>query len=105
MIKKEGDLYKIVNVHGRDFPLYYGYYDQRDKESKYNDPIPIYPNFKLFPIYTNEGFPYATEMQDACIYYEGNPSEESCFYCKHFKRGEELIGLCVCINNKKEINL
>lgn len=104
-MNKEGDLYKIVNVFGRAFELYYGYYDERDRLSKYNDPIPIYPNFKENPVYTDSGQPFVTEMQDTCIYYNGKKNEEACFYCEFFKKGEELIGICTNDNNSKGDNI
>lgn len=102
-MKKEGDLYKIVNVFDSTFELYYGYYDENDRLSKYNDPIPIYPDFRKHPVYTKNCFPFVTEMQDACIYYKGRRGEDTCFYCESFKRGQELIGLCLNENNMNNI--
>lgn len=57
---KEGDLYKILEVFGTRFELYYGYYDEFERFSPFGEPIPIYPDFLSKPIYTMEGVPYVT---------------------------------------------
>lgn len=93
---RDGDLYKVVTVFDKTFELYYGYYDEREKDSKYTEPIPIYPNFIENPLYTDDGYQYATEMQDICSHFCGREGEDSCFSCCHFQKGEELIGLCRC---------
>ena len=93
---KEGDLYKCVTVFGKTFELRYGYYEEYERRSKYNEPTPIYPNFVASPQYTENGIPFVTEMQAACERYEGNPDCAICYQCRHFVRGEELFGLCMC---------
>lgn len=97
---REGDLYKILNVCGMTFPLYYGYYDDRDRHSKFNDPIPIYPDFLEAPQYTAEGIPFVTAMQDACEHYAGHDREGSCESCLHYHECEDLIGICRCDKRK-----
>ena len=42
---KEGDVYKVVKIFDRTFELRYGYYNELDRNGKYNEPIPIYPDF------------------------------------------------------------
>ncbi len=98
---KEGDLYKSINVFGRVFTLYYGYYEEKDKYSKFSEPIPIYPNFIEYPMFTDEGYPFATEMQDICGYYNGAEDGESCYRCLHFHKGNELIGICRCTQRRQ----
>lgn len=93
---RDGDLYKVVNVFGRIFHLFYGYYDEQDKYGKYREPVPIYPNFIEHPEYTDNGYPFATEMQDICPHYQGKRGEDSCFACSHFRKGDEMIGICLC---------
>ena len=93
---REGDLYKIITVCGKVFELYYGYYDEIEREGKYTDPIPIYPDFIKEPIYTDDGYSFATEMQDICSHFLGREGEDSCFACCHFEKGDELIGICKC---------
>ena len=97
---RDGDLYKIVTVFGKTFELYYGYYDESERYGKYTDPIPIYPSFIREPLYTSEGYPFATAMQDICPYFQGNEGEDCCFACRHFEAGEELIGICKCAKRK-----
>ena len=93
---RDGDLYKIVTVFGKTFELYYGYYDEMERNGKYTEPIPIYPSFLEAPLYTEDGYPFATAMQDICQYFCGSEGEDSCFACRHFEAGEELIGKCKC---------
>lgn len=100
---KEGSLYKSIDLHGTNFKIKYGYYDDKDRHSKYNEPIPIFPDFIKNPMYTNKGQPFVTHMQDKCIHYIGDESADSCYKCKHFVKGIDLIGICSCpINQKKE---
>ena len=100
---KEGDLYKIVEVFGKAFELRYGYYDERDRQSPLCEPTIIYPDFIREPLFTENGEPFVTMMQDACGHYTGNPKrtpDSTCAECKHFKQGEEWFGICVCPKNK-----
>ena len=101
---REGDVYAVVNVFGKTFELKYGYYDDKDRSGP---PDVIYPDFQKEPIYTNEGEPIVTMMQDACPYYKGNTrrtDDAVCGECKHFCRGEEWFGICRSQQNKKEEN-
>lgn len=100
--KKDGDFYKRVKVFGGEFDIYYGYYDERERQSKYSEPMPIYPNFIKDPIYNPDGYLFATEMQDVCPYYDGKPDIDSCYGCRSFRKGEELIGLCLNSERKKQ---
>ena len=93
---KEGDLYGIVEVFGKRFEIYYGYYEEYERKSRYNDPVPIYPDLAKDPLYDSEGRPIVTEMQVACEHYVGSQSGDGCGRCKHFRKGEWLFGLCGC---------
>ena len=97
-VPKEGELYKTVDIAGRIFHLYYGYYE--DFEREHHEPMPIYPDLIKHPEYTQEGIPIVTAMQDACPHYRGTADGESCQECAHFLQGEELFGLCGCIENR-----
>ena len=99
---KEGMLYKIITAQGERFEIYYGYYDEKDKTGKYTEPIPIFPNFQQNPLYTKDGYPFVTHMQDACEHYASNIKNDSCYSCKHFTQCEDLIGICKCEENKKD---
>lgn len=99
---RDGDLYKSVEVFGKIFNLYYGYYTEEDRQSAYAEPIPVYPNFYEKPQYTDDGYPFATEMQDVCEYYSSNIESDYCYLCSHFKKGTELIGLCSCKERRQK---
>ncbi len=99
--KKEGELYRVIEIGEDRFEIFYGYYEERDRVSKYNEPIPIYPNFISEPRYDNKGRPYVTEMQDVCEHYDGKPYVDICNGCTHYQRGDDLIGVCTCVKNRK----
>lgn len=103
-VPKEGDLYKVVTTFGKTFELRYGYYEECDRQSSLCEPIVIYPDFTKGPVYTDEGTPFVTMMQDACENYEGSTKrtvDTSCAECNCFKRGEEYFGICLCESNRK----
>ncbi len=102
---KEGDLYKEVTIAGKTFRLLYGYYENFERESLFNEPMPIYPDFIREPHYTAEGTPLATAMQNVCKFYNGrNDEDSSCSDCVFFEKCEELFGLCNCPQNKRSCN-
>lgn len=101
MKTKEGDLYRVLEIGGASFEIRYGYYDEMDRLGKYNDPIPIYPNFLAEPQYDCDGYPFVTEMQDSCSHYNGVPSQDFCRACSHFQGADDLIGICRCPKLKK----
>lgn len=99
---KEGDLYKEITIGGNTFKIFYGYYESFERESPFNDPIPIYPDFTKEPHYTAEGIPIVTAMQNVCSFYNGKNDEDSCCAdCVFFQKGEELFGFCNCPRNKR----
>lgn len=101
---KEGDLYRIVTSFGKTFELRYGYYGERDRQNPLCKPAVIYPDFIRDPLYTDEGAPFVTMMQDACVNYRGDNGrtpDTTCAECEYFKRGEEWFGICSCPKNKK----
>lgn len=98
---KEGDLYKRMTVFGKSFELRYGYYEEFERQ--YNEPMPIYPDFLQAPLYTDDGFPFVTQMQDACIHYIGKEErDQDCAGCVHYLHGEEFLGVCSCPQNRKQ---
>ena len=102
-VPKEGDLYKVVNTYGRTFELRYGYYGECDR--KY-EPNVIYPDFIKEPLYTDNGEPFVTMVQDTCKSYSGKAkrtSDTTCCECKYFHSGEDWIGICTCLKNKKQL--
>ena len=97
---KEGELYRVVNVQGTEFELYYGYYEEDDRNNPLVEPMPIYPDLLSEPRYTQGGKRIVTRMQDACENYDGEQdSDEVCGECRRFKRCEALFGVCQTENN------
>ena len=99
----EGDLYKILHVQGQMFPLYYGYYEDCERNNPCAEPMPIYPDFVKTPCYSAAGDPFVTKMQDACRHYNGvNCEYQECGECTWYQQGEELLGVCICPENRQE---
>lgn len=102
---KEGELYKEVIISDKTFRLLYGYYESFERESPFNEPMPIYPDFINEPHYTAEGIPIVTAMQNVCKFYSGkNDEDSSCSECSFFQKSEDLFGFCNCPKNKLFIN-
>ncbi|MBE6712702.1 MAG: hypothetical protein E7580_04170 [Ruminococcaceae bacterium] len=96
VVPKEGDLYKEVTIGGKTFRLFYGYYEEFEREGQYNDPMPIYPDLQEEPIFTDDGEPIITAIQDVCEHYSGKPNAigDGCIDCLFFEQCEELFGIC-----------
>lgn len=102
-IPKEGDLFKIIHLHGRTFEIRYGFYEECDRHTKYAEPIEIYPDFLKEPQFTDDGLAFVTAVQAPCEYFSGKKNENStCEECSYYHHGEELIGICSCQKNQKE---
>lgn len=98
-VRKEGDLYKVIELYGQKFEIRYGYYEDIDRQY---EPYEVYPNFKKHPVYTDDGAPFVTLMQESCKYYKsvGNDSDHDCSSCVYMERGDELIAVCRCPYNR-----
>ena len=97
---REGDLYRQVELFGKMFELRYGYYEDKDRRGP---PDVIYPNFVKEPIYTDDGQPFVTMMQDICQHFRGDidsSGDSTCGDCEYFKHGEEWLGVCACSQNR-----
>ncbi|MBO5702863.1 MAG: hypothetical protein J6S71_10535 [Clostridia bacterium] len=95
----EGELYKTLYIKGIKFDLFYGYYEDSDRH--FSEPYVLYPNFLESPVYTEDGFPFATMMQEACSDFESTKNtDRDCSQCKHFIKCDELLG--VCMNPSKQ---
>jgi len=102
---REGDLYKVVTTFGKTFELRYGFYEEKDRLSPLCRPAVIYPDFVQEPLYTEDGQPFVTMMQDACTYYTGDTRrtvDTTCDECKYFQCGEDWIGICICVLRRKK---
>ena len=104
-VPREGELYKVVTAYGKTFELRYGYYEECDRANPLCEPSVIYPDFLREPVYTDNGEPLATVVQDACDSYRGEAKrtgDTTCAECKYFQCGEDWIGLCTCSKNKRD---
>ena len=97
---RDGDVYRTIKIENTSFEIRYGYYE--DFEREHGEPVPIYPDFISRPIYTDDGTPFATAMQDACDHFEGGDSEFGCYGCKYFEECEDFIGLCHLEANRRK---
>ncbi len=97
---REGELFKVIELHGATFEIRYGYYEETDRQF---DPVEIYPDFIKNPIYTNDGFPFVTLMQEPCEHFKKLTDDPDCdcSNCKHMERGDELIAVCRCDSRRK----
>lgn len=99
---REGELFKVIRSHGRSFEIRYGFYEERDRHSPFAEPMAIYPDFLAQPDYTDDGMPFVTAIQHPCHRFTREKDENStCEDCGHYRQCEELIGLCVCPENRK----
>ena len=100
-VPREGDLYKIIRLHGKTFEIRYGFYEEQDRHSRFAEPMEIYPDFIQNPQHTDEGVPFVTALQRPCPYFSGRITEDStCEECACYRQGEELIGICSCPMNQ-----
>lgn len=99
---KEGDLFKVITAHGVTFEIYYGYYEEIDRQNPNTKPMEMYPNFLENPMYTADGVPFVTAMQKMCEYFKlgvgriDEGEDNMCLYCAHYEKCEELLGVCRC---------
>lgn len=102
-IPKEGELFKIIELHGRIFEIRYGFYEESDRHNRFAEPVEIYPDFIKHPQYTDEGIPFITAIQTPCPYFRGSRDENStCEECAYYQHCEELLALCGCPQNRKQ---
>ena len=97
---RDGDLYKTISPFGKSFDIKYGYYEEYERTR--GEPVPIYPDFKKESIYTEDGYPLVTQMQELCEQGESKFSDGICADCKYFEHGDDLIGRCTCEANRKK---
>ena len=98
---RDGDLYKRLELFGKVFEIRYGFYEEFEKESSFAEPIPIYPDFEKQPIYTDDGYPFATHMQTLCEHGDSKFVDGCCIDCSHFSDVEDMIGICKCPHRRK----
>ena len=100
---KEGELFKTILLEGELFEIRYGFYEERDRHSRYAEPMPLYPDFIKCPRYTREGIPFVTAIQEICKHFSGEKDPNSaCGDCAAYRHGDELIGTCTCPANQRK---
>lgn len=94
---REGELYRNVSVGGHLLELYYGYYEDGDRAN--SDPVVLYPDFFERPLFTGDGHPLVSAVQQPCEHYrppaEGRP-EECCSDCSYYPDSRAEIAVCQC---------
>ncbi len=95
-LPKEGELYKIYEVGGYTFEIRYGYYAESERGRV--EPLPIFPDFRKTPVYTEDGYPLAALIHSACRYYksENLKPENYCGDCIHYSEPKLEIAICKC---------
>lgn len=99
-LHNEGEVYKTLNVSGREFVIRYGYYSEIERDS--GQPIPVMLDFISEPLYTSHGLPFVTRIQDACEHYiaKCGRGDGWCADCKYYSDAREDIGVCLCEKRK-----
>ena len=96
----EGSMYKTLTVFDHVFEIRYGYYEDFERGGAHCEPVPIYPDFRKKPLYTKDGFMFVTKMQELCPYGSSRFRDGCCADCPHYRHGEEMIGMCLCAENR-----
>ena len=96
-------LFRVFTVAGREFRIYYEYYEQMGKS------YPEYPDFVSHPEYTEEGYAFAHYVQERCRYgtaKDGSPGiPENCGMCRWFRWEKPDIPIGMCLNEKVKLTL
>ena len=98
----DGELYKVYTVCGHRFEIRYGYYEEGERGRV--DPVPIFPDFKQNPVYTQDGFRIVSLIQLPCKEYcPKNISERNdwCGDCIHYDGDKNEIAVCRCKNTTR----
>lgn len=95
-IPKEGRLYKRLCVAGHWFEMTYGYYEEWERALY--PPVVIFPDLSAAPLYSREGHPLVTQIQDPCEHHVSKNGHEKhwCGDCSYFSGEHPEIGICRC---------
>jgi len=99
-LPQEGALYKDLTVAGHKFELRYGYYEECERQMC--PPVVIFPDLMAQPLFSEEGYPLVTQVQDACPYYRANQGTEDhwCGDCIYYSGAHREIGICRCAQRR-----
>ncbi len=100
----EGELYKVYEVGGYTFEIQYGYYAENERGRV--EPLPIFPDFRKEPVYTEDGYQLAALIHSACQYYKSDRArpERHCGDCIHYSEPTQEIAICRCPQRCKKAN-
>ncbi len=100
-LPQEGDLYKIYQVDGYTFEIRYGYYEENERGRV--EPLPIFPDFRKYPMYTSNGYPLASLIHGACEHYRSTKikQEHHCGDCIHYSDPKGEVAVCRCEARRK----
>ena len=98
---KEGELYKVYDIDGKVFEVYYGYYSENERGSV--EPLPIFPDFIKNPVYLKNGSPIVSRICPPCECYSpiNTNCEDWCGDCKHYLNATDEISVCKCEKRRK----
>ena len=99
----EGELYRSLEIEGVSFDIYYGYYDP-DRERGVLEPMPVFPDLRKSPTYTERGYLLVNADGDVCEHF--SPRAESaeegwCNDCRYLELHDTCLGICRCEQNRK----
>lgn len=97
---KEGDLYRTYQIDGHRFDIYYGYYDESERDRV--EPLPIFPDLKQKAIHTETGERIVTSLQLPCPHYSPKDPDRPelwCGDCCSYAGGRAEMGVCTNVNN------
>ncbi len=103
-LPKEGELYKIYEVGGYTFEIRYGYYAENERGRV--EALPIFPDFRKEPVYTEDGYSLASLIHSACQYYKSDKAkpEYHCGDCIYYSEPKQEIAICKCQKLRKKAN-
>ncbi len=101
-IPVEGQLYKVIHIDEHRFELRYGYNEEFERES--GQPVVLFPDLGNNPVYTQDGYPVVSAVQDPCRYYtvpEKHMPEQWCADCVYYPGIHQEVGICRCEMRRK----
>ena len=98
----EGQLYKVIHVDEHRFELRYGYNEEFEREHCH--PVVVFPDLEKNPLYTQDGYPVVTAVQEPCLHYtvpEHQKPEGWCADCVYYPGLHQEVGICRCDARRK----
>lgn len=102
-LPKEGEVYRTYTVDQHTFEIRYGYHEENERGRV--EPLPIFPDFEINPVYTQNGEPITAYVQYPCKHYsprDPKEPEEWCGDCTYYDGGRIEMGRCLCPQRKQK---